>query len=40
METDRGDALREAIMAVRKGGVLSILGAYGVMDESSRSASS
>jgi threonine dehydrogenase-like Zn-dependent dehydrogenase len=33
METDRGDALREAIMAVRKGGVLSILGVYGVMDK-------
>ena len=25
METDRGEALREAIMAVRKGGTLSIL---------------
>ncbi|HEX4773646.1 MAG TPA: zinc-dependent alcohol dehydrogenase [Bryobacteraceae bacterium] len=33
METDRGDALREAIMAVRKGGTLSILGVYGVMDK-------
>jgi len=33
METDRGSALREAIMAVRKGGTLSILGVYGVMDK-------
>ena len=33
METDRGDALREAIMAVRKGGTLSILGVYGLMDK-------
>jgi threonine dehydrogenase-like Zn-dependent dehydrogenase len=33
METDRGEALREAILACRKGGVLSILGVYGVMDK-------
>jgi threonine dehydrogenase-like Zn-dependent dehydrogenase len=33
METDRGQALREAIMACRKGGTLSILGVYGVMDK-------
>ena len=33
LETDRGDALRQAIMAVRKGGILSILGVYGVMDK-------
>ena len=33
METDRGQALREAIVAVRKGGTLSILGVYGVMDK-------
>jgi threonine dehydrogenase-like Zn-dependent dehydrogenase len=33
MHTDRGDAVREAIMACRKGGVLSILGVYGVMDK-------
>lgn len=33
LETDRGTALREAIMACRKGGVLSILGVYGVMDK-------
>jgi threonine dehydrogenase-like Zn-dependent dehydrogenase len=33
LESDRGDALRQAIMAVRKGGVLSILGVYGVMDK-------
>jgi threonine dehydrogenase-like Zn-dependent dehydrogenase len=33
METDRGEALREAAMACRKGGVLSILGVYGVMDK-------
>jgi threonine dehydrogenase-like Zn-dependent dehydrogenase len=31
LHTDRGDALRQAIMAVRKGGTLSILGVYGVM---------
>lgn len=33
METDRGSALREAILACRKGGTLSILGVYGVMDK-------
>lgn len=33
LHTDRGDALRQAIMAVRKGGTLSILGVYGVMDK-------
>ena len=33
LETDRGSALREAIMAVRKGGTLSIVGVYGVMDK-------
>ena len=33
LHTDRGDALREAIMACRKGGTLSILGVYGVMDK-------
>jgi len=33
MHTDRGDALREAMMACRKGGTLSILGVYGVMDK-------
>jgi len=33
LETDRGDALREAILACRKGGTLSILGVYGVMDK-------
>ena len=33
MESDRGKALREAITACRKGGVLSILGVYGVMDK-------
>lgn len=31
--TDRGEALRQAIMACRKGGVVSILGVYGVMDK-------
>ena len=34
MHTDRGEALREAVMAVRKGGILSILGVYGVMTSS------
>ncbi len=33
LHTDRGDALRQAIASVRKGGVLSILGVYGVMDK-------
>jgi threonine dehydrogenase-like Zn-dependent dehydrogenase len=33
MHTDRGQALREAILACRKGGTLSILGVYGVMDK-------
>jgi threonine dehydrogenase-like Zn-dependent dehydrogenase len=33
LETDRGQALREAILACRKGGTLSILGVYGVMDK-------
>jgi threonine dehydrogenase-like Zn-dependent dehydrogenase len=33
LHTDRGSALREAILACRKGGTLSILGAYGVMDK-------
>jgi threonine dehydrogenase-like Zn-dependent dehydrogenase len=33
LETDRGSALREAMMAVRKGGTLSIIGVYGLMDK-------
>ena len=33
LETDRGTALREAILACRKGGTLSILGVYGLMDK-------
>lgn len=33
LETDRGQALREAIMACRKGGVLSVLGVYGLIDK-------
>jgi threonine dehydrogenase-like Zn-dependent dehydrogenase len=33
VHSDRGEALREAIMACRKGGTLAILGVYGVMDE-------
>jgi len=33
LHTDRGEALRQAIHACRKGGVLSILGVYGVMDK-------
>jgi threonine dehydrogenase-like Zn-dependent dehydrogenase len=32
LHTDRGSALREALMAVRKGGTVSVLGVYGVMD--------
>jgi threonine dehydrogenase-like Zn-dependent dehydrogenase len=31
--TDRGEALRQAIVACRKGGTLSILGVYGLMDK-------
>lgn len=33
LETDRGDALRQAILACRKGGTLSVLGVYGMMDK-------
>ncbi len=33
LESDRGQALRQAIIACRKGGVLSVLGVYGVMDK-------
>lgn len=33
LHTDRGDALRGAIMACRKGGTVAILGVYGVMDK-------
>lgn len=33
METDRGQALRTAIKACRKGGTVSILGVYGIMDK-------
>jgi threonine dehydrogenase-like Zn-dependent dehydrogenase len=33
LETDRGAALRQAMLAVRKGGILSILGVYGMMDK-------
>jgi threonine dehydrogenase-like Zn-dependent dehydrogenase len=32
LHTDRGSALREAAMACRKGGTLSLIGVYGVMD--------
>jgi len=33
LESDRGSALREAIYACRKGGVLAMLGVYGLMDK-------
>ena len=33
LETDRGTALREAILACRKGGTLSVIGVYGLMDK-------
>jgi threonine dehydrogenase-like Zn-dependent dehydrogenase len=33
LHSDRGSALREAAMAVRKGGVLSVVGIYGVIDK-------
>lgn len=33
LHTDRGEALREAIVACRKGGVVSVMGVYGAMDK-------
>jgi threonine dehydrogenase-like Zn-dependent dehydrogenase len=33
LESDRGQALRQAIMACRKGGVVSVMGVYGLMDK-------
>jgi len=33
LHSDRGEALRQSILACRKGGTLSILGVYGVMDK-------
>ncbi len=33
LETDRAASLREAILACRKGGVVSVLGVYGVTDK-------
>jgi threonine dehydrogenase-like Zn-dependent dehydrogenase len=33
LQSDRGSALREAMMAVRKGGVLSVVGIYGLIDK-------
>ncbi len=33
LHSDRGQALRQAILACRKGGTLSIMGVYGVMDK-------
>jgi threonine dehydrogenase-like Zn-dependent dehydrogenase len=33
LHTDRGSALREAAVACRKGGTLSVLGVYGAMDK-------
>ncbi len=33
LHTDRGQALREAVTACRKGGTLSVLGVYGLMDK-------
>jgi threonine dehydrogenase-like Zn-dependent dehydrogenase len=33
LQTDRGSALREAAMAVRKAGTLAIVGVYGVIDK-------
>ncbi len=33
LQTDRGESLRQAILACRKGGTLSILGVYGLMDK-------
>ncbi len=33
LESDRGEALRQAILCCRKGGVVSVLGVFGVMDK-------
>lgn len=33
INSDRGEALRQAIMACRKGGIVSVLGVYGQMDK-------
>ena len=33
LETDRGEALRQAILCCRKGGVVSVLGVFGLMDK-------
>ena len=33
LQTDRGQALRESILACRKGGVVSVLGVYGSIDK-------
>ncbi|RKH45819.1 zinc-dependent alcohol dehydrogenase [Corallococcus sicarius] len=33
LHSDRGQALREAILSCRKGGTLSVLGVYGLMDK-------
>jgi len=33
LHTDRGSALREAMMACRKGGTLSVIGVYGAIDK-------
>ncbi len=33
LETDRAIALREAIMACRKGGIVSVLGVFGLVDK-------
>jgi threonine dehydrogenase-like Zn-dependent dehydrogenase len=33
LHTDRGSALREAAVAVRKGGILSVVGIYGMIDK-------
>jgi threonine dehydrogenase-like Zn-dependent dehydrogenase len=33
LETDRGSALRTAILSCRKGGTVSVLGVYGLMDK-------
>ena len=33
LETDRGEALRQAILCCRKGGTVSVLGVFGLMDK-------
>ncbi len=40
LETDRASALRQALLACRKGGIVAVLGVYGLTDKFPRWASS